>query len=172
MNTAAVIFEQDMEWLQNNYGVYHKERNIVLAIRDHLNEIFGERNLPYKALDEFKMPMGERADIVIRRLDSGEVEVAVEFKYEPSHTRKSEFSQGAFPVTFWNEICNDVSKVHRYVADGHARVAYAVFVDEGRYHRWRECPPRSDWKDWEGSPYHPYSISLLWARAPIDVNAD
>ncbi len=172
MSTAAMVFEQAMEWLQNYYGVYHKERDIVLAIRDHLNEVFDERNLRSKARDEFKMPTGKIADIVIRRLESDEVEVAAEFKYEPSHTRKSEFSQGAFPVTFWDEIGNDVSKVFKYVADGHARVAYAVFVDEGRYHRWRECPPRSDWKDWENSSHHPYSISLLWTRAPADGTTD
>jgi hypothetical protein len=173
MNTAAIIFEQTMEWLQNNYGIYHEERNIVLLIRDHLNKAFSEQNQPYKALDEFRMPNGKRADIVILRLDSSEVEVAVEFKYEPSHTRQSEFSPGAFPVTSWGEIVNDVSKVDRYVADGYACVAYAILVDEGRlYHDNHQVPPpQSNWKDWEASPHHPYAISLLWTRILTDATA-
>jgi hypothetical protein len=89
------------------------------------------------------------ADLVI--LDSTEVvEMAAEFKYEPSHKR-NDIPSRKFSVVTWgyDGIAKDMERVREFVDRGKAKVAYAVFIDEGgHFHQKHLAPPGSEWKDW------------------------
>ena len=92
--------------------------------------------------------------------DAGNIELAAEFKYEPSYVRNASFGgdipETKFPVVSWDEVEKDVQRVEDYVSTKRARVAYLVFIDEGGRFSRREAPPGSDWKEWGNDFY------VLW----------
>jgi hypothetical protein len=90
---------------------------------------------------------------VIRGGD-GQVLVAAEFKYEPSHVRPEFHAQpGKLPVVFWGAegVAKDVARIRQFVEAGTARSAFAMFTDEGRHFRFRARAPHpgSTWLDWD-----------------------
>ncbi len=132
------------------------------------------RGLPWIVLNDYPMLPGPRrsfsADLVTRDVN-GEVLVAAEFKYEPSH-RRVEFGAmpGKLPVVFWGMegVAKDVVRIKQFVEAGIARTAFAVFIDEGRHFRHRHAHPGSEWRDWEPTRPGDGSPSILWARWPAE----
>lgn len=89
---AAALFEDAVAWLQRHYDKFEfwTERDIVWTVQIHLRQIIADRSLPWMVRNDYPMlPRPRRslsADLVIRDA-VGEVLVAAEFKYEPSHDR-------------------------------------------------------------------------------------
>jgi hypothetical protein len=104
--------------------------------------------------------------------DAGkEILVAAEFKYEPSHHRAEFLAQsGKLPVVFWGAdgVAKDVARIQEFVEAGATRMAFAVFIDEGRYFRHRPAHPGTAWDDWASSLPGSSSPSVLWARWPLE----
>jgi hypothetical protein len=96
--------------------------------------------------------------------------VAAEFKYEPSHSRPEfhALPTNKFPIVDWgNEgVAKDISRIREFVELGGARIAFAVFIDEGRYFRHRPAHPGSEWHDWIPVMPIDHQPSVLWARWP------
>lgn len=164
---ATELFESTIEWLRSQYAGYRffTERDVVWTIQLRLLEEIERTRLPYRVVHEYDMG-GPRADLVI--LAGGSVEVAAEFKYEPSHDRKSDrggdiWSSKLDPsAVFWSDpsgsVTTDVRRVQGYVEQGKAKAAYSIFIDEGGYFRRRGSPRGSKWMDWPGG------ISVLWSK--------
>ena len=86
---AIELFESTIEWLRSQYAGYRffTERDVVWTIQLRMLEEIERTHLPYRVVNEYRLG-GPRADLVV--LAGGSVEVAVEFKYEPSHARKAD----------------------------------------------------------------------------------
>lgn len=164
--------------LRDNYDDFgfEQERDVVWTVRTHLLAEIRKENRPFRVLSGNRITptIRESADLVI--LDESDlVHVAVEFKYEPDHSR-TDIDARKFPVVFWgaapseerNSVGHVVKRVRQFVEAGGARAAYAIFVDEGGHFRHREPFPGSKWIDWGQRTPEGHSVSILWSRWPAD----
>ena len=172
---ASALFEEAVAWLQRHYGEFEfwvERRPRVWTVQTRLRKLIADRVLPWTTFNDYPMLPGLRrarsADLVVRDA-SGEVLVAAEFKYEPSHDR-AEFSAlpGKLPVVFWglNGVAGDLARIREFVEAGSARTAIAVFIDEGRHFRHRLAHPGAEWRDWPPARPAASSPSVLWAQWP------
>ena len=177
MSAAVEVFEQAMEWLRASYARHRFffERDIVWTVQNSLNNEIQRRGSGYRVFNDFPMlPGSHRAlstDLAILSHDVDyPVEVAVEFKYEPSHRRKGQdIWHTKFPVVFWAEgVVKDTERIREFVRQGKARMAYAIFIDEGGYCLWRPRPEGSLWKRWEGAGPGGETVHVLWTRVISD----
>lgn len=134
---AWALSEEAVDWLGENYGQFEfwVERDLVWTLQTRLRTMINERGLPFAVLSDYGMLPGPRrslsADLVIRDA-AGQVLVAAEFKYEPSHLRPEFRSQpGKLPVVFWGAdgVAKDVARIRQFVEAGAARAAFAMFLD-------------------------------------------
>jgi hypothetical protein len=161
------LFEEAMQWLSDHYRDFrfYTERDIVWTVQSSLNDRIKAARLPYRVFDDYPMLPGQRADIVI--LENDTVEVAVEFKFEPSHARSGvDILPSKFPVVFWDKegVGKDVRRVREFVSHGTARVGYSIFIDEGGYFRHRPAHPGSYWLDWKSPIADAGGIAVLWSK--------
>jgi hypothetical protein len=125
---------------------------VVWTVQTRLIKVIADNELPYRVFNDYPMLPGKRrslsADLAILNQDNL-VEVAVEFKYEPSHGRQ-DILRAKFPVVVWGKegVRKDVDRVREFVARGKAAAAYALLIDEGGYFRQRPPHPGARWIDW------------------------
>jgi hypothetical protein len=155
MNDTFEFFEDSIAWLRQNYAsfCFFVERDIVWTLQTHMiNQIY-EQQLAYRVFNDYPMLPGSRrslsADLAILSADNGNVDVAVEFKYEPSHKRK-DIMPSKFPVVFWGSdgVGKDVQRIQEFVSTGHAKKACSIFIDEGGAFHHRPAHPGSRWIEW------------------------
>jgi len=172
MSEASQLFEESIEWLRQNYRRFFAERDIVWTLQLRISDLIQARALPYRVFNDYPILPGKRrslcADIAILN-QQDEVEVAAEFKYEPSHKR-TDIWRTKFPVIFWNDdgVGKDVKRVQEFAEQGVARVAYAIFIDEGGAFRSRPAHPGSRWVDWTLAGDDSRRLSVLWTYAEAD----
>ena len=168
MTTATELFDNALVWFAEHYGNWRffQERDLVWVLQTRVTEDIAKNNLPYRVFHGHKIRDGESADLAILQADES-VQVAAEFKYEPSHGRSSKAGGDIwavkFPVVFWTGIGSvekDVQRVKNYVEAGKAKAGYSIFVDEGRHFRGRDPFPGSEWVDWQSG------VSVLRSRTP------
>ena len=169
---AAELFENTMAWLEEHYGEFRffKERDVVWTVQTQIIQEIEDNNLPYRVFDEFPIATGngssQSTDLAILN-GRGLVEVAIEFKYEPSPDRKSNrggdilHSKIECPVVSWSAVVQDIERVCSYVDQDRADIAYAVFIDEGSriYGSHRQPPRGSEWLYWG------QGRRVLWTQA-------
>lgn len=172
--TAKELFEQTLEWLRSNYGNYEffLERDLVWTIQQRLRKVTAEDDLQFKVYNDFPIAKGQRrsltTDLAILN-KRNEVELAIEFKYEPDHQRGVGGNRNIWPsklnpsVVFWGKegVGKDVERARQYVDQKSAKAAMTVFVDEGRLFRHRQPHPNTKWFDWNCDGKKPRKISLL-----------
>jgi hypothetical protein len=124
------------------------------------------KKLSLKVYNDYPMIKGQRrslsADLVILN-DLNEVEVAVEFKYEPSHKRK-EYTNGKFPVTDRKRILNDIARIKEFIDSGKVKSVHAIFIGEGSY-LYNLIKPdniQSKWLKWGNYNSRLLDVSVLW----------
>jgi len=153
---ATELFESAMAWLRENYASlrFFVERDIVWTVQTHITKLIEEQSLPYRVFNEYPILPGKRrslcTDLAILNCHDP-VEVAVEFKYEPSHKRSGiDIWPTKFPIVFWGDdgVGKDVKRIQEFVAKGKASVAYSVFIDEGGHFCHRVPHPGSEWINW------------------------
>ncbi|MYC07487.1 MAG: hypothetical protein F4X57_10005 [Chloroflexi bacterium] len=159
---SSDLFESAIEWLQQNYSNYrfYTERDIVWTVQTHLNSEITRHNMPHRVFNDYTLLQKRRADLVI--LNNNIVEIAAEFKYEPSHNRNADLCgdipKGKFPVVSWTEVEKDIHRVKDYVSSKYAKVAYSILIDEGKWFRRKPAPVGSEWIDWMEN------MSILWSK--------
>lgn len=172
--TAENLFKQVLDWLKLNYGNYDffVERDLVWTFHQRLKEMICESNLPFEVYNDFPMIKAERrslcTDLAILN-QRNEVELAVEFKYEPDHQRgfgakRDIWSSKLSPsVVFWGKegVEKDVERARQYVSQKKAKVAISLFIDEGGLFRHRQPPQNTKWVDWSCGGKKPRKIALL-----------
>jgi len=158
---AAGLFENAISWLRENYrdSRFFTERDIVWTVQTHIIKLIEKQNLTYRIFHNFPVIPGKTTDLAILRQDNS-IEVAAEFKYEPSHGRKfTDIWPTKLPVVFWDYgVGKDMERIREFVSKDRTEVAYLIFIDEGGYFRWREPFSGSEWIDWQNG------VSVLWAR--------
>ena len=162
-------------WLQDHYSEFEfwVERDLVWTVQSHLGQVIKERGLPYSVINDYPMLPGigraRSADLVIRDADKA-VLVAVECQYEPAHGR-ADLLPAKLPVVFWGNhgVAKDIERIRKFVEQGAARVAFAVFIDEGGYFRHRPAHPGAEWRGWPTGHPGGYEVSVLWACWPTQL---
>ena len=171
---AERLFQQSLDWLKTNYGNFDffLERDLVWTIQQKLSEMIIKDNIPLEVYNDFPMIKAERrslcTDIAILN-KRNEVELAVEFKYEPDHQRGFGVKKNIWPtklspsVVFWGKegVKKDVERAGKYVSQKKAKVAVTLFIDEGGHFRNRQPPENTKWIDWNCGGKTPRKISLL-----------
>lgn len=160
---ATALFESAMDWLRDSYEEHRffVERDVVWTAQLRLLQEAERAKLPYRILNDYTLFERIRPDLAI--LNGDAIEVAAEFKYEPSRARRGEFGRGKFPVVDWRSVERDIQRVRDYVAQGKAKTAYAVLIDEGGYFRKRAPSPDSEWRDWDNG------VCALWTKVGGDA---
>jgi hypothetical protein len=166
MISARHLFEDSLNWLKGNYSTFqfYTERDIVWTIQLNLIEQISKEGLPYKVFNDYGILPGKRrslsTDIAILNKE-GVVEVAVEFKYEPSHERAN-IPKKKFPVVFWGKegVGKDIQRIKDFVEKDVAKKAYSIFIDEGGHFRHRTPHPGSHWIEWGNG------VSVLYSECP------
>lgn len=168
MEEAANLFEQAIVWLRENYTRFQffQERDLVWTVQTHIVKLIQQQGLAYQIFNDYRMtpgsPCSPCADLAICG-HRGSVEVAAEFKYEPSHQR-TDILPGKFDVVGWGDVKKDVDRIQEFVAQGKARVGYSLLIDEGGHFRHRNPLPQCRWIDWEPSGASSSHVSVLWSR--------
>jgi hypothetical protein len=172
--TAKKLFEQTLEWFGSNYGNYEffLERDLVWTIQQKLREIIAENSLQFEVFNDFPIKKAQRrsltTDLAILN-KRNEVELAIEFKYEPDHQRGVGIEKNIWPsklnpsVVFWGKdgVKKDVERARHYVDQKKAKLAMTIFVDEGGFFRHREPHQGTKWVDLNCGGKNPRKISLL-----------
>lgn len=155
MQSPRELFKQSLAWLRQRYPVFrfYTERDLVWTVQLHLLEQIDDQRLPYDIFNDYPLQPGSHrspsADLAILGAD-GSVELAVAFKYEPSHKR-SDILPAKLPMVAWGKegVAKDVQRVQEFVDAGYARKACAIFIDEGGLYHRRTPYPGSRWIRWE-----------------------
>lgn len=158
---ATELFEDALRWLKRNYTNYRffTERDVVWTLQLRILQVIEEHGLPYRVFNEHSLRVRgrTRADLAILGKDSDSVEVAAEFKYEPSHSRRADRGGDILPsklvpsVVFWSgegSVEKDVMRVHEYTEQLNVKRAFSIFIDEGGWFRHRNPHPGSEWTCW------------------------
>ena len=167
--TPTELFESAIETLRKQYSTYRffAERDVVWTVQLHIIDDIERLKLPYRVFKEYKIVQGRKikTDLVIFDIRPNvelPVELAVEFKYEPSHKRNvnmgGNIPDSKFPVVDWkgeNSVLEDIQRVNSYVPT-YAKTAYSIFIDEGSHFSSQDAPPGSEWKQWGDD------VSVLW----------
>ncbi len=155
MKPAYQLFNDTMIWLRDNYSgfCFFTERDVVWIVQTQMCQRIIDSKLPYKVFNDYPMIKGNRrslsTDLAILDADNN-VQVAIEFKYEPDHRRGgNDIIKEKFPVVSWSEVGKDIERIYEYIAKNKAQYACSIFVDEGGAFHHRPAHPRSEWMDWK-----------------------
>jgi len=173
METALDVFNKTLKWIEENYSKYtfFAERDIVWTFQNKVQQIISENNLPLKVFNDYPILKGKRrglsADIVILN-ENNQVELAIEFKYEPDHKRGKEQNCNIWPtkldpsVVFWGKegVLKDVERCEEFIDKGVATAAVTIFIDEGGLFRHRNPPSGTEWIDWDSNGKQKISILI------------
>ena len=166
MNEAEELADRAIDWLRDHYDEHRffVERDLVWTLQLRLRDLLRQANSDLRVLNDFPMiPTSRRslsADLALISPDD-RVQLALEFKYEPSH-RRTDILGSKFPVVFWGAegVAKDVERVRLFVAQGRAVAARSYFIDEGGYFAHRPPHEGSSWVEW------PRGRWVLVSRAP------
>ncbi|GLB59186.1 hypothetical protein [Cytobacillus sp. NCCP-133] len=145
---AEELFLEAINRLRKDYNNYkfYVERDIVLTVQTMMNKLIDQYNCPLQVHNDFSILPKQRADLVVLGEDM-QIELAVEFKYEPSH-RRTDIVPTKFPVASWSEIGKDIDRIQRYVLEADAYIAYSILIDEGGHFRSKPAFQGSEWIEW------------------------
>lgn len=167
---AETLFRHGLGWLSEQYGdrVFYVERDLVYTLQTRLNQLIAADKAPLTVCNDYPMLPGPRrhlsADLALIA-PSGDVAVAVEFKYEPCH-RRHDVLRHKLPVPVWADILKDTVRVHDFVELGKTAIGYAICVDEGGHLSRRDLTVYVDQQAWDGRPRHDHPVTALIHRYP------
>lgn len=155
MNTSIGLFEECLDWLRKYYSSYrfYTERDVVWTCQEHIRNAIDKNNLEYRVFSNLGViphkPRRIAPDLSIVNAN-GQVELIIEFKYEPTHFR-FDIPREKFPIVFWgmDGVEKDIHRLDDFIGSGLVQYAYAILIDEGGYFRRRPAFPNSQWIDWE-----------------------
>ena len=170
MPVRVDFFLRALAWLRENYKSlgFFTERDMERAVQARIAWLMRELGSPLRVFHNHGLPTAaggtRKADLVV--LDTEDrVELAIELKYEPAHSRSGkDIWPTKFDVTSWKEIQEDVDHSGDWVAGGQARVGYAVLVDEDGHYKQRAAD--GEWESWPKALTGYPNTQLLTARFP------
>ncbi len=158
---AEDLFNNSLKWLRKNYKKqpFFTERDIVWTLQKYLRKKIEHKKLSYKVYNDWPIEKssGRRSKCVDLAIVEGkEIIVVAEFKYEPDHKRKEDFSENKLrnSVVSWSAVCDDVKRAKCF-AENKVKFAFSVFIDEGGKFRKenvkglkRKEIKDASWEDW------------------------
>lgn len=179
MENALDAFNKTLKWLKENYFEYtfFLERDVVWTFQNRVQQIILEKNYPLKAFNDYPILPGKRrsisADIAILN-ESDQVELAIEFKYEPDHKRGMGQRFNIWPtklypsVVFWGKegVLKDIERCNEFIEKGVTGMAVSIFIDAGRLFRHRDPHPGTNWIDWDYEDKQKISVLIGYYSRP------
>lgn len=180
MNDVLTVFHETLDWIKYDYASFNffVERDFVWTVQKKLTQVFKEKNLPYKVINDCPIENGNHrsvcVDLAIVNFDmlpkdliceKDTAELGIEFKFEPSKKR-SDICVHKLPVVDWRGVLNDIERVRRFVNQNKAKIGIAIVIDEyGRFKTRKDCPENSQWLSW-GNYNHPdsFDINILYTK--------
>jgi hypothetical protein len=187
MNDAVRVFESALDWLRDHYDHYlfRKEDDVVTVLWGRMVSIARTENLPL-VLDyeqNFPVSFGRlQCDIVVFG-PGRKLLLCVEMKYEPARSRpdianralKHSRPEHLLPGHGLKGFRCDIERIPYYVQEAGAEVAYAVVVDENRYHSSRmtekQIPVGTSWIKWGAKTPDGLNTAIMVSRFPFEVTA-
>lgn len=154
------------------------ERDFVWTVQKRVLEGLEAANNNYTVFNDFPVEKGKfnrgiSADLVILEKTvrrecihdgTGQLEVAVEFKFEPSPNRE-DICDFKLPVVFWSAVQKDIDRVQRFTESKKAKTGIAIFIDEfGRYRDEKKYPigSHSEWRHLGDFGTDYLDVWMLW----------
>jgi len=176
------VLRDSLLWLWEHYSEFRffTERDVVWTIQRHLLDVIEQQALAFSVFNDFPIEPGARralsVDLAILRPNE-RVALALEFKYEPDHRRGHGDEREIWPtklspsVVFWGAegVLKDMERIKRWVNDGRAEAAFAIFIDEGGLFRSREPHPGAQWFDIQSGGNEDRRIPVLLSAAGATV---
>ena len=137
----------------------------VWTIQKKSSQLIEQHRLPLTINNDYGILPGNHrslsTDLAFINRDTQQLLLAVEFKYEPSHSR-NDISKNKLPVVGWgrDSVQKDIDRIHAFVEAKKSQSACSLFIDEGGYFRKRDPHHHSVWIDW------PDRVSILFSIAP------
>jgi hypothetical protein len=172
MESSDELFLSAIGWLKENYCGFRffVERDVVWTVQKRILELVEQKGIPYRVFNDYPILPGKgrrsrSVDLAIVSQDET-IEVAAEFKYEPSR-RRHDICRHKLPVVFWTGeygVGKDIERIQDFISAGKAQIAYSIFIDEGGRYRKRTPYPQSRWIDWGSNETETYKVSVLWSQ--------
>lgn len=169
MKKSEELLLSTMEWIKSRYPEFRfvMERDLVWTIQKQLVDLISANQLPLRVYNDYPMlPSTHRSlsvDLAIVN-DKNLVELAVEFKFEPSHKRK-DITSGKFPVVSKEGVQKDILRAYEFIEKEKADVTYSVFLDEGGYFLTKiHSDHQSRWIDWGKYDSPIFNVHMLITR--------
>lgn len=158
------------------------ERDLVWTVQKQLQDVLCKG--PYSVYNDYpvKRSNGNRqfsVDLVIidnkikrdQILDNQEsLELAVEFKFEPSKKRNNDICVHKLPVVFWSGIEEDIRRMEMFTTEKRTKCGVSVFIDEsGRYSHDAKrytADGRSQWVALGSYNTDFLDVHMLWTEFP------
>jgi hypothetical protein len=155
MTSANDIYRDAIAWFVNHYDEYtfYTERDLVWTIQNRIVSILAEHDCPFRVFNDYPIQRAERrsfcADLTIVSIETNQIQLAAEFKYEPDHSR-DDIPKSKFPVVFWGKdgVGKDIERAQTFVRENLTPICYTEFIDEGGAFRHRDPHPTSTWESW------------------------
>jgi len=170
---ALTLFQESLNWLKDNYHTFEffMERDVVWTMQNHLREKIKALGLSYRVVNDWPMIKNSKrslcADLVI--LNGDQIMLAAEFKYEPNHKRKLDYSENKLKanVVFWSgehSVEEDIRRIKEFRSNEQCSadfVGVTIFIDEdGRFYNKQTNFPGSSWQQWNNS----VAVLISWAK--------
>lgn len=167
MKDPKELFLETLKCFIKSYSNYtfYTERDVVWTIQNMMNDTIKSLNLPFIVINDYGIMEGNNRSLSVdlailnenvivddkknRNIDKWQnVELAIEFKYEPKKDRKGKnIPKGKFPVTTWKLIEKDIERVKKFHKNKEPKcnVAIAILIDEGSRYVSRDKGKESEW---------------------------
>jgi len=155
MTSANDIYRDAIAWLVDYYDAhtFYTERDLVWTVQNRIASILAQHQLPLRVFNDYPIKRAERrslcADLAIVSIETNQIQLAAEFKYEPSHSRV-DIPKSKFPVVLWGKdgVGKDIERAQLFVREDLTPICYTEFIDEGGAFRHRNPHPTSTWESW------------------------
>lgn len=184
MTDMLDIFKKSFEQVLSEYARHRfiLERDLVWTVQKRLLDDLADANDDYAVFNDFpvekgKLNRGISVDLAI--LQKGiareeiwdgkeQLELAVEFKFEPS-PKRGDICEFKLPAVFWSAVVKDIERVRRFTENNKAKAGVAIFVDEfGRYKDETKYPvdSHSEWRHLGSFNTDYLDVWMLWTSFP------
>jgi hypothetical protein len=184
MNPAALLFEQSLDWLRDNYDrfLFRTEYDVVTMLWGYMVRAAKaqERGIIIDYEHNVAVTSGRLQCDIVALSAKDEKLLCAEVKYEPSRTRPDVVSrklkhsrpQHLLPDHGLKDHRCDIEKARLYVDQGRVQTAYAVLVDENSYHyglmksQQLTLPEGVSWIEWGAKTPDGFDTAIMIYRYP------
>lgn len=151
MDGARDVADEAIQWHREKFHQFrsYTERDVGWTVQTRIRTILDEREPNLSVFNDPPARPGNRrarsADLALAQ-PSGEVDLTIEFKYEPDH-RREDIPKSKLPIVEWGAdwVSKDIDRIREMVTSNRVKAAWPLFIDEGGYFCHRAPHAGSEW---------------------------